>query len=178
MKNITTILIIILCGWNTLHSQGMDFNTPVTESGNMTCLVITPLSVTPDWHGDFLNWPTVPVGSKYILGSNGNEDSDKRSIFTFTGESLRDIEISVATETMKDNVEIFFTFRGTQTPQIGQPLNGIPLLNFNDSKEIVNLSAVGKYYLHIVYHWVWAHDGAEPGLVTFVQTINASYHNL
>ncbi|MCO5251985.1 MAG: hypothetical protein M9949_11285 [Candidatus Kapabacteria bacterium] len=178
MKNIIIILIIMICGWNTLLSQGIDFNTPVLESGNLTCLVITPLSVTPTWHGDFLNWPTVPVGSKYEFGTNGDEDSDRRSIFTFTGESARDIEICLETETMKDNVEIFFTFRGTQTPQIGQPLNGIPLLNFNDSKEIVNLSAEGKYYLHIIYHWVWAHDGAEPGLKVFVQTINAQYHNL
>jgi hypothetical protein len=156
----------------------MNFNAPVLESGNLSCLVITPLSVTPNWHGDFLNWPTVPVGSKYIFGANGNEDSDKRSIFTFTGEAARDIEINVETETMKNNVEIYFTFRGISAPQIGQPLNAIPQLNFNDSKEIVNLSATGKYYLHIIYHWVWAHDGAEPGQVTFVQTINASYHNL
>jgi len=178
MKKIILILIIITCFENNLLSQGNNFNTPVSESGNMNCLVITPLSVTPTWQGDFLNWPTVPVGSKYIFGSNNNEDSDKRSMFTFTGEALREIQISVETETIKDNVEIYFTFRGTPTPQIGQPLNGIPLLSFIDSKENVSLSTEGKYYLHIIYHWVWVHEGAEPGLKVFNQSINAKYLNL
>lgn len=178
MKKYTLILLLMLGSWSFLAAQGLDHNTPVSKSGKMTCNVIFPLSVSPVWDESFLNWPTVPAGSKYILGTNGDEDSDKRCIFTFTGEANRQIEISFVMETMKDNVEISFTMKGTQTPPLGTPLNGIPILSFNNSKEIVNLSAGGKYYLHIIYNWVWAHEGAEPGLKSFVQSIHARYNDL
>lgn len=178
MKKYMVLLMIMFCGWNFLYAQGIDFNTPVSETGNMTCLVIKPLSVSPSWHGDFLNWPTLPVGSKYDFGTSDVEDSDRRSIFTFTGESERNIEITIETETMKDNVEISFTFRGTQSPQLGQPLSSIPILDFSNSREIAILSAEGKYYLHIIYNWVWAHEDAETGHKVFVQRISAQYHDL
>ena len=170
--------MIILSAWSFLQAQDIDFNTPVSESGNMTCTIVTPLSATPSMEFDFLNWPTVAVGSKYEFGDSENEDSDKRSIILFTGENEREVEITVETETMKDNVEISFTFRGTANPQIGQPLSAIPVLYFNNGKEIVSLSTEGKYYLHIIYNWVWAHENATTGVKTFVQRIKVQYHNI
>lgn len=178
MIRFTIILILLIGSCNLLTAQELDFNSPVSKFGNMTCTVITPLSVTPTWHGDFLNWPTVPVGSKYIIGSNGDQDADFRSIFTYTGEASYDFEISIDRETLKNNVEISYTLRGTAQPSLGAPLSSIPVLDFNNNKQIVTLSTQGKYYLHIIYNWVWAHEGADTGVIIFLQNFYALYHNL
>lgn len=170
--------MLMLGGLTLLQAQAEDHNTPVTKSGNMTCNVIKTLSVNPIHETDYLNWPPLPVGSKYYLGGN-NRWEDSYSIFTFTGEESRQIEITIEMQKEKDNVEISFRLFGTQFDHVGSNPSNMTGLSFaNNSKEIVSLSAGGNYYLHIIYDWVEAKEGAIPGRYSFLQKINAQYHNL
>jgi hypothetical protein len=178
MKKITIIMFIMLCGLVLTQAQAEEHNAPVTKSGNMTCNVIRPLSVSPSHETDYLNWPSLPVGAKYYLGGN-NRWEDSYSIFTFTGEGSRRMEISIQMEKEKDNVEISFSFFGTQFDHVGSnPSDMTELLFGNNGKEIVSLSAGGNYFLHIIYDWVEAKEGAIPGRYSFIQLINAQYHDL
>lgn len=178
MKQSILILVLMFGAIAYANAQDVNFNSSVTETGNLVCHIIIPLSVSPNSHDDFLNFPTVPVGSKYNLGTHDYEDSDKRSYFTYSGEAGSAIEISIDFETIQDNVEINFVLRGTSNPPLGTPLQSIPILNFSAGKEIVSLSTTGKYYLHIEYNWVWAYENAEPGYRRFVQKVSAQYYNI
>jgi len=177
MKNTIYMFILIVCAAITANAQAVSFNSPVNESTNLTCKLIKPLSVSPNFSQDFLNWPTVPVGQKYVMTGNINdESSDILTIFIFSGEPNASIEISVTTQTYKDNVEISYRLKGTQNPYLG--LKFVPVLGFIDGKSTVNLNNSGDYYLHIVYDWVWAHEGATPGIKRFTQLISAQYNTL
>jgi hypothetical protein len=160
----------------SLIAQNIGFNSPVSGSANLSCRVIKALSVCPNSSDDYINWPTIPVGSKYILNSSDNQDADWKSIFTFSGEPGSLVEISISAETFKDNVEISYRLKGTPIDHLG--VNLVPLLNFVNGKTIVTLNAGGAYYLHIVYDWVFAHQGSTPGEKNFTQIINAQYTGL
>lgn len=177
MKKTIYMFILIICAAITANAQAVSFNSPVNESTNLTCKLIKPLSVTPEISQDYLNWPTVPVGSKYDMTGNVNdEDSDIKTIFTFSGEPNTSIEVSLTTQTYIEHVEISYRLKGTPIPYLGMKF--VPELGFIDGKSIVNLNSNGNYYLHIVYDWVWAHEGATPGLKIFRQLINAQYNTL
>lgn len=176
MKSCLIILFLICGGYNIISAQTTNFNTPVAKSANLSCTVITPLSIDPLSSKDYICWPTIPVGSKYILGESIRQNADWNSIYTFTGEPGLAVEISVTMQTLKDNVEISYRLKGTESPYLG--VQDSPVLSLVDGKTGINLSAVGEYYLHIVYDWVWAHEGATKGLKRFVQIINARYYGL
>jgi hypothetical protein len=176
MKYILTILILLFGIYFESMSQSTNINTPVAKSTNLSCTVIVPLSIDPLSSKDYICWPTIPIGSKYILGESSKQDADWKSIYTLTGEPGVAIEISVTMQTLKDNVEISYRLKGTQTPYLG--VQDATLLSLVDGKTNINLSADGEYFLHIVYDWVWAHEGATKGLKRFVQKINAQYCGL
>lgn len=176
MKNGFIILILILGICLSGLAQGSGFNSPVIKSANLSCTVITKLSIDPLSTKDYVCWPTIPIGSKYTLGESNRQNADFNSIFTFAGEPGSSIQISIVTQTIVDNVEISFSLKGTPYPYLG--IQEAPLLTFTDGRAIVNLSAEGEFYLHIGYDWVWAHDNATRGVKKFTQMINAQYFGL
>lgn len=119
MKKAITLLILVFATSLNLLSQSNGFNSPVSQSANLSCSVIKQLSINPATTEDYIYWPTIPIGSKYTLGQSPNQDADNRSIFTFSGESDAAIQISVTAQTMVDNVELSYSLKGTQTPQYG-----------------------------------------------------------
>jgi hypothetical protein len=174
MKNGLIIVIIIFWSSLTLLAQTPVFNQQVPSSGQMTCYVIKPLSVSPLSTDDYINWPSIPVGSQYIISHN-NPDADWRSIFTFKGEPGKTITISVTKQTEVDNVEISYQLKGT-----AMQFDQNPGLLIFDGNGMINrdLSNSGVYYVHIIYDWVWAKVGATPGVREFTQVISAQYYNL
>lgn len=177
MKKGLLLLILILGTSLSLLSQPTSFNAPVSETANLQCTVISPLTVNPTQSSDMIQWPTLVPGSKYFIGQLGNrERGDFYSIFTFSGEPGLDIEISITPQRVVNNVEISFTMMGSSEPYLGQP--STPTLSFQGNSEVVTLSSTGAYYLHIQYDWVWAYDNAARGIRHFVQTIDAHYNSL
>ena len=177
MRLISIITITFLIISNRSYADNTVHNTPVPESTMISCSVITPLSITPPNSIDYINWPSIPIGQKYILNSSPYEDADWKSIFTINGEPGYTIEISMVKQLEVDNVEISYILKGTNTQYLG--VHMVPPMVFNsEGKSIVNLNDDGAYYVHIVYEWVWAKDNAIPGIKSFIQEITANYSAL
>jgi len=171
------IVIITILTSVCINAQTVIHNAPVSEQTTLSCKVLKPLSVSPLSQEDFLNWPTIPIGSKYYLNSSDIEDSDFRSIFTFSGEPNHDVVISMVCENIVDNVELSFTMKGTAIRYLG--IEQVPLLVFDaDGKTVVSLNADGAFYLHILYDWVWAKENATTGVKCFTQCIASQYTGL
>ena len=177
MNKIISIMILLLSANIAIFAQGTYPGTPESSSAAFSTTVIEQLAVSPNpKNSDHLWWPTIPVGSKYYIGTNPNEDSDNKSVFSFTGEANKSISITIQREYEIDNVEVSYRLLGT-TEGFGGP-GTLEELLFEGNSEIVDLSGDGKYYLHIVYDWVWAKTGATPGERAFVQIISFSYNDL
>lgn len=175
MKNTLIIIGLILISSFSLFAQALDFNSPVSSSLNLSCKVIKPLSVDPVSSNDFIHWPTIPVGSKYVISSN-NSNADNYSIFTFRGEPGSSVEITFIPQTSIDNVEISYRLKGTNDLYLGNQT--VPPMNFDNGKTMVNLNSGGEFYMHIIYDWVWAKPNALTGIKHFVQSISAQYNGL
>ncbi|MFP4544445.1 MAG: hypothetical protein ACOCZW_01565 [Bacteroidota bacterium] len=146
MKYIIIIMLVILPA--TVLTAGNGQNTPVSGSSNLSCTVIKPISISPESSFDYLNWPTIPAGSKYYFGSHLYEDSDVRSIFTISGEPGYDVLLSLQTQTEVDDTELSFTLKGTSQQYLGG--SPVPELTLNNNGQaVVNLNSGGAFYVHI-----------------------------
>lgn len=178
MNKMITIMIIFLAVSTTMFAQAGLHNSPESSSANFSCTVIEQLAVTPNpANHDNLWWPTIPIGSKYYFGSKPGENSDTKSIFMFSGETNKSLSITLQTQRELDNVEVAFSFKGSTTGFGGPPAN-LQDLSFENDNEIVDLNGDGKYWLQIIYEWVWAKPGATPGERYFVQLISVSYNGI
>jgi hypothetical protein len=154
-----------------------EHNNPISSSCMLNTTVIKPLCITPSISNDYINWPTIPVGSKYTLNTSLIQDADWKSIFRIMGEPGYPIEISISRQTELDNVELSFGVKGTDQQYLGNP-PPLPSLVFDNVGIVVNLNSSGFYFIHFVYEWIWAKDNATPGEKHFSQQISVRYYGL